>query len=198
VWGTRLRSLHLTRITFLELPQLLYSSRKLVDLQLHEFLNPWLFSPEALTDALGGMAQLRSLSLHFLPTTNHIGVFLPSRKRIVLPALTRFNFRGTTKYLEGIVTGIDAPCLGDLEATLFDEDISEFDEDDFDFDSSTLSKFIYGIEMQKSHCQADILFFEHSVSISLTQPAPTCFKLQVPCEFLPRQLFYFFHFPFQC
>ena len=57
-WGTRLHSLHLTRITFFALPQLLYSSRDLVDLQLHEVLNPWLSSPEALTDALSGMAQL--------------------------------------------------------------------------------------------------------------------------------------------
>jgi hypothetical protein len=92
--GTRLRSLHLTRVTYFALPRLLYPSRKIVDLQLHEVLSPWLSSPESLTDALSGMAQLQSLSLHFFPTTNHIGISLPSRKRVVLPALTRFNFRG--------------------------------------------------------------------------------------------------------
>ena len=64
-WGPRLRRLHLTRIAFPALLQLLHSSRNLVDLQLHEVLNPWYFSPEALTNALSGMAQLQSLSLHF-------------------------------------------------------------------------------------------------------------------------------------
>jgi hypothetical protein len=185
-WGTRLRSLHLTRITLIELPQLLYSSRELVDLQLHEVLSPWLFSPKALTDALGGMAQLRSLSLHFPPAIDHIGVVsIPSRKRVVLPLLTRLNFRGNPKYSEGIVTGIDAPRLADIEVTLFNEDVLQFG-----FDVSTLSRFVYRIEMQKSHRQADILISERSVSVSLTQPASTCFKLQVPCKFLSRQLSY--------
>ncbi|KAI9443736.1 hypothetical protein BJY52DRAFT_1216752 [Lactarius psammicola] len=77
-WGTRLRSLHLTRTASFVLPGLLYSSRNLVDLQLHEVLDPWLFSPEALTDALSGMAQLRSLSLHVL--TDRFRVSLTSRK----------------------------------------------------------------------------------------------------------------------
>jgi hypothetical protein len=71
-WGPRLRRLHLTRIAFPALLQLLYSSRNLVDLQLHEVLDPWHFSPEALTNALSGMAQLRSLSLHFLSTANYL------------------------------------------------------------------------------------------------------------------------------
>ena len=183
--GTRLRSLHLTRITFVTLPQLLYSSRNLVDLQLHEVLNPWLFSPEALTDALGGMVQLQLLSLHFLPTINHIGVLLPSAGRncVVLPALTCLNFRGITKYLEGIVTGIDAPSLGDIKATLFDEAL-------FHLDFSTLRKFIYGKETQKSPRQADIIFSERSTSVSLTQPALACFKLQVLHQFSDRYQFH--------
>jgi hypothetical protein len=187
-WGTRLRSLRLARITLFELPHLLHSSRKLVDLQLHEVLSPGLFSPETLTDALGGMAQLQSLSLYFPPTTDNIGVFIPSRKRVVLPSLTRLNLRGNLKYLDGIVTGIDAPRLGDIDVTLFDEDIFEFT-----LDVSALSKFVYGIERHKSHRQADILFSKRSVSVSLTQPAPTCFRLQVLCKFIGRQLFYISH-----
>ena len=66
-WGTRLRSLHLTRISFLELPRLLYSSKNLVDLRLHEVLYPSNFSTEILTNSFSGMTQLQLLSLHFLP-----------------------------------------------------------------------------------------------------------------------------------
>ena len=179
-WGTRLRRLHLTRIAFSALPLLLYSSRSLLDLQLHEVPNPWLSSPEVLTDALSGMAQLRSLSLRFLPTTDHIIVSLPSWKRVVFPALTRFDFRGTTKYLEDLVARIDAPRLGDIEVAFFNESSS---------DLSKLSEFIDRIEMHKSHSRADILCSEGTISISLIQPGgPTRLKFQSFCKPLASQL----------
>ena len=179
-WGTQLRRLHLTRIAFSALPLLLYSSRSLLDLQLHEVPNPWLSSPEVLTDALSGMAQLRSLSLRFLPTTDHIAVSLPSRKRVVFPALNRLNFRGTAKYLEDLVARIDAPCLGDIEVTFFNESSSDF---------SKLSELIDRIEIPKTHSRADILCSEGAISISLTQPGgPTRLKFQLFCEPLALQL----------
>jgi hypothetical protein len=55
-WGGRARlgSLHFTRIIFPGLPQLLRSSENLVYLQLHKVLDPGLFTPETLTDALSG------------------------------------------------------------------------------------------------------------------------------------------------
>ena len=173
-WGTRLRILHLTRIIFFALPQLLYSSRELIDLQLHEVLNHWLFSPEALTDALSGMPQLQSLSLHFLPTTDHIGAILLSRKRVVLPALTHLNFRGIAEYLEDLVDGIDAPHLGDIGITFFDKYIPELPK---------LIEFIDRIKIHNSHRRADILSSERVISISLLQPgAPTCHRLQLSSE----------------
>jgi hypothetical protein len=179
-WGPRLHSLHLTRIAFPALLQLLYSSGNLVDLQLHEVLDPWHFPPEALTNALSGMPQLRSLSLHFLTTNDHIGGSQPSRKLVVLPALTRLNFRGVAEYLEALVAGIDAPRLLDIEVTFFDEFIS---------DLSKLSEFIDRIKMHKSHRRAHILYSKRAISISLMQPgAPTCLKLELFCETLSEQL----------
>jgi hypothetical protein len=65
-WGHRLRTLHSTRIAFPSLPQLLLPSQDLVDLQLHEIPGVGYFSPEAFTNALCGMTQLQTLSLHFL------------------------------------------------------------------------------------------------------------------------------------
>jgi hypothetical protein len=177
----RLRSLRLTRIAFFALPQLLYSSKELVDLRLHEVLNPWLLSPQALKDALSGMAQLQLLSLHFLPTPDHIGVSLPSRKRVVLPALTRLHFQGITKYLEGLVAEIDAPRLGDIEFTFVnDESITDFSE---------LSEFIDRIEMHKSYRRAHIISSERAISISLIRPgSPTWLKFRVFCQPLALQL----------
>ena len=191
-WGPRLRSLHLTRIAYVGLPQLLYSSRKIVDLQLHEVLSPWLLSPESLTDALSGMALLQSLSLHFLPTTNHIGRHLPYGERVVLPSLTRLNFRGIAVYLEDLVSGIDAPHLSDIEITFFNESVSDF---------SKLCEFIDRIQIHKSPRRANISFSEYALSISLIQPgAPTFLKFQLFCEPLALQVSFMAricgHFPF--
>ncbi|KAH9059952.1 hypothetical protein EDB87DRAFT_680717 [Lactarius vividus] len=180
-WSTRLRSLRLTGITFFALPQLLYSSRDLVDLRLHEGLYPWQLPPEAFTKALSRMPQLRSLSLHFLYTVHYLAPPPQSGERIVLPVLSGLNFRGTADYLEGLVTRIDAPRLGGIEVTFFDKLIT---------DVSTLGKFIERTEMHKSRCQAHILSSERAISISLLRPgAPTYLKLQLLREPLGDQLF---------
>lgn len=53
--GPRFCYLHLTRIAFPTLLQLLHTSRNLVDLWLHDVLNPRHCSSEALTNTLSGM-----------------------------------------------------------------------------------------------------------------------------------------------
>ncbi|KAH9029041.1 hypothetical protein EDB84DRAFT_220520 [Lactarius hengduanensis] len=81
-WCTRLRSLHFTRVISPHSPQLLYSSRKLVDLRLHEVA----YLPlEALANALSQMTQLRALSLHFLPNASLVPS--SSGERVFLPSL---------------------------------------------------------------------------------------------------------------
>ena len=181
-WGTRLRCLKLTRIIVPLLLQLLYSSRNLVDLQLHEVFDPQKISPEVLTNTLSRMTQLRSLSLHIPFTTDRNGISPRPRKRVVLPALTSLNFRGNTKYLEDLVARIDAPRLRGIKVTFLNESI---------FDLSKLTKFIDQIEMHKSHRRADILLSERDISISLTQPgSPTNIKLQVLKQLSDSELLY--------
>ncbi|KAH9025805.1 hypothetical protein EDB84DRAFT_363990 [Lactarius hengduanensis] len=178
-WGPRLRSLHLTGIAFPVLPLLLYSSRNLVDLRLHDVLNIWHVSPSMLATALSGMPQLQSLSLHFLSAADHITFPFPSGKRIILPALTRLDLRGTNAYLESLVAGIDAPGLMHISITFFDMYI---------LDISKLREFINRIEIHKTHRRADIQSSERAISISLTQPgAPTRLELQVLCNTLRSQ-----------
>jgi hypothetical protein len=186
-WGTRLHSLHLTRITFLELPQLLYSSRNLVDLQLHEVLYPSNFTVGALTIALSGMTQLRSLSLHFFPPTDPAAyrfvMNLSSVARVALPSLTRFDFRGITNFLKELVAGIDAPRLGDIKLTFFNKFISDIS------DLSVLIEFINRIKMHKSPRRADILSFENDIIIALIQPGGlTRLRLRLSCKLLSEQL----------
>ncbi|KAI9449235.1 hypothetical protein BJY52DRAFT_270560 [Lactarius psammicola] len=124
------------------------------------------------------MAQLRLLSLH--STVYHIGVSLPSGRRVVLPSLTHFDFRGITEYLEDLVAGIDAPRLEDIKVALFDESFFHF---------SKLSEFVDRIEMHKSHRRADIKLSKNTISISLIQSgAPTRLKFRFFCEGLSKQL----------
>jgi hypothetical protein len=181
-WGPRLRTLHFTRITFPTLPQLLLSSGNLVDLQLHEVLDHWHNSPANLVNALSVMTQLQSLSLHFSSTANYITSPLSFGERIILPALTRLNYRGINAYLEGLVARIDAPGLEEIEITFFNKRI---------IGASKLSEFVDRIEeMQKPHCRADILSSESAISISLTQPgALTYLKVQVLCGTLSGQVY---------
>jgi hypothetical protein len=177
-WGPRLRRLHLTGIACPALPHLLHSSRNLVDLQLHKLQNPSHFSPETLTNALSGMAHLQSLSLHFLSTAYRLDP--PSGERVVLPVLTRLNFRGNGEYLEGLVTRIDAPRLEHIEVTILNI---------ITLHLSKLSEFIDRIEMHKSHRQAHMQSSERAISLSLIQPgAPMCLTLQLSCKRFSKQL----------
>ncbi|KAH9073607.1 hypothetical protein EDB83DRAFT_84673 [Lactarius deliciosus] len=184
-WGQRLRTLHLTKIAIPTLPELLAPSTGLVDLQLHEIPKVGYFSPEALASALSGMVQLQAISLHFLSfpcRRNFLGLPPQPGQRIVLPALTRLKYRGTSKYLDSFVARIDAPRLGDIGITFFSQPT---------MDASELGRFIERTEMRVSLSQADVRTSEHAISISFTQPsAPTRLELRIPCKQLDWQLSY--------
>ena len=180
MWGSRLRRLYSTKIAVPELLALLYSSKNLVDLHLHEVLNHFDFLPEVLMNALSGMVQLRSLSLRFLSTPSYRAPPPPYGEHVVLPVLTHFKFRGNTQYLEGLVARVDAPRLGNIEAMFFDGSIFELPE---------FIVFIGRIEMHNSYRRADILSSERAISISLTQTGiPTCLKFQLFRKSLSEQL----------
>jgi hypothetical protein len=184
-WGSRLRTLHLTGAAIPALPELLSPSKGLVDLQIHKIPDVGYFSPEAFANALSGMTQLRSLSLHFLsvtPPQNTLCLPAQPEELVVLPALACLEYRGTSMYLDSLVARIDAPHLGDINITFFCRQ---------KMDASQLGRFINRIEMQKSHNRAEILSSEHAIRISFTQPeTSTRLKLQVSCKTLARQLSY--------
>ena len=81
------------------------------------------------------------------------------------------------------MANIDSPPLGesDIEIT-FNRPI---------FNVSKIGKSINPIEIQKSYLRADILYSEHAISISFSQPLPGAHKrlqLRVSCEPLVLQL----------
>jgi hypothetical protein len=181
--GPRLRRLHLTGVAFsAPLRQLLSSSKDLVKFHLHDTENRY-SSPNALAGALSGMAHLRSLSLRFLSTANHSVKRPLSKKRVVkrnvIPSLSCLKYRGTSKYVDGLLARLNAPRLADIEFTFFNET---------QYNVSSLSEVIGRTEMWNLNRQVDILFSGQSVSISLTRSAFTCLKLQVLCEPFSQQL----------
>jgi hypothetical protein len=181
-WGPRLHRLHLTRIAIPELPQLLASSRDLVDIQLHEMPDIGYSLLSSFRSALCEMTRLRSLSLQFLPGPVFANIDLSSLPgKYVLPTLTRLKYRGASKYLDNLVAGVDSPRLLVVEIQFFDE---------IYFRARNLGKLIHQMGKQSSQRQADILFSEHHVSITLTPPVPTCqcVTLQVFCMSSLRQL----------
>ena len=182
-WGPRLRTLHLTGIAFLSFPQLLLPSQDLIDLQLHEIPGAGYFSPEEFANALSGMTQLRSLSFHLLsfPRRRSFLTLPPSPgERILLPALTRLKYRGISKYLDSLAARIDAPRLGDIEITFFNQPT---------MDASQFSRFIERTEMQTSLIRADIETSAHAISISFSNSSTsTPLRLQISCKQLDWQL----------
>ncbi|KAH9056998.1 hypothetical protein EDB87DRAFT_1146186 [Lactarius vividus] len=182
-WGRRLRTLHLTRIVFPSMLQLLSLSHDLVYIQLHEIPSAGYFSPEAFANALSRMTSLRTLSLHFLslpPRRNYLALPPASGERVVLPALTSLKYRGTSKYLDSLVARINAPRLGDLDITFFSQPT---------IDASELGRFIERTEMQMSLIKAEIQISHHAISILFTHPSPsTRLRLQISCKQLNWQL----------
>jgi hypothetical protein len=129
------------------------------------------------------MTQLRSLTLHLLSSPRRrsfLGLPPPPGERMILPALTRLQYRGTSKYLDSFVARIDAPHLADIDITLFSQPT---------MDASQLGRFIERIEMQSSLSQAEVKTTEHAISVSfINSSASTPLRLRISCKQLDWQL----------
>ena len=182
-WGSRLRTLHLTRVAIPSFPLLLSPCQDLTDLQLHEIPTSGYFSPEAFANALTRVTNLRILSLHFLsfpPRRKYLALPPSPEERVVLPALTCFKYRGTSKYLDTFVARIDAPRLGDIDITFFSQPT---------IDASQLGRFIERRKMQTSLNRAVVQISLHAISIVFfDQSTAIPLRLQIPCEHLDWQL----------
>ena len=108
----RLRSLDLWGISFPAVGKLLSSTSDLVTLSLGVIPESAYISPDAMVTTLSALTRLKTLHLIFeipqfwIDGASQRPLVSP---RVVLPALADFNFAGDCKYLENIVSRIDAP-----------------------------------------------------------------------------------------
>jgi hypothetical protein len=110
-----LRTCQLDRVAFPALPHLLLSARDLVQLSLISIPDPGYISPEEMVIILSSLISLELLDLWYhsplpRPTSRESRQQSPIT-RTVLPALTKFSFRGVSEYVEDFMAQIDAPRL---------------------------------------------------------------------------------------
>ena len=108
----RLQEIHLDSIPFPALPTLLLSTSDLIEVDLWSTPPTGYISPEAMVACLAALPRLHTFAIGFRSATSRPDqIHPPPVMRTVLPALTRFNFRGATEYLEDLVSRIDTPQL---------------------------------------------------------------------------------------
>jgi len=168
----RLQSLDLRGIPFPGIGKLLLSTRDLVTLSLGSIPSAGYILPEAMVTILSALTKLKSLHLSF--ETLEFWAHGASRRppalpRVVLPALTNFDFSGNSEYLEDIVSRIDAP-LDCIDMTFFGElasDITFFGG--LASDMPLLCDFIGRTKILEAPHRADISLSSFNARISLFQ-----------------------------
>ena len=177
-----LRALRMVGFALPAIPQLLLSANDLDFLQLEEVPSVG-YTLEALINCLPAMKQLKTLRIHFLSPASRpvlICTHRPLPGFSVLPVLNLIGFRGTSEYLESLLSGISTPLLEHLLVDFFDQRT---------FDTPQLSRFIRRTEMQRSHTRATIHSSLSGIAITLTQPgAPQRLWLRILCKQLNRQI----------
>ena len=184
----QLRRIDLDGTPFPTLPLLLLSATNLSFLRLYGIPNTGYFSPEALVAGLNAKSDLKFLEIHFLYYTSDLGRESPrprpnSPTRVLLPALTEFQFRGDNAYLESLIARIDAPTIERFGITLFEQHTFELPQ---------LAQFIDRTErLQSSPYRTSIWFWNHGFSITHYFGPPSSgptFRLEIPCHELTRQV----------
>ncbi len=172
----RLEYLGLNRIPFPGLPKLVLSAPDLVTLTLSNIPHSGYFSPEVMVVALSVLTRLDSFHLEFQsPQSRPLGESRrpPPPTRTVLSALTYFNFKGVSEYLEDIVARIDAPQLDDLNILLFHQLI---------FDIPQLTQFIGRTPNLRPPDKARVLFKGSKATVILPQISCRRLLLGISCR----------------
>jgi hypothetical protein len=181
----RLQSLELDAIPFPALPKILLSATDLVRLTLSRTPRSGYISPEAIVTGLAVMANLEYVNIGFetpFSRPDQEGQRLPPPTRITLPALTRFEFKGVSEYLETLVSRIDTPLLDSIQITFFQQLI---------FDTPQLAQFMRRATRFQALNEAHVSFNYCGVRVGyLPQPEFVDEKsgLEISCDTLDWQL----------
>jgi len=165
------------------------STTDLTFLRLYEIPNTGYFSADALVAGLDAKPKLKFLEISFRHPISNLGqesspLRPHSPTRVVLPALTEFQFRGDNAYLENLIARIDAPNIEQFGITLFDQPTFELPQ---------LAEFIGRTERMESspHRTSIWLLWERGFSITHYFGHPssgTTFRLEISCDELARQV----------
>ena len=154
-----LESLEFGYIPFPGLPKLLLSTTHLRFLRLN-IPRSGTISPDAMVTILSTLTSLKSLTLDI---TSHRSFpdratqRSPPSTRTVLPALTFFQFRGVSKYLDDLVARIDTPQLNELSITVFN---------DPEFDAPQFIQFVNRTPMLRALEEAHVTFSPGSAHVT--------------------------------
>jgi len=169
----RLRHLELEGVPFPGLPKLLLSATDLVSLRISVIPHSGYISPEAIVRCLSTLTRLEELALGFKSPLSR-----PVRRphpltRSVLPALTDFEFKGVSEYLEDLVARIDAPLLDRLGIRFFHQLI---------FDTPQLAQFVARTPNIQPPVEAHIFFSDSYVEVTSPQTLSRRFSLRINCR----------------
>ena len=161
----RLQSLEFRGIPFPfpALGKLLLSATDLVALRLWDVPYSGYISPEQIVTSLSALSMLQILSIRFRCPRSRADrerQHLSPLKRLVLPSLTEFYFKGDSEYLEGIVGRIDAPALDWITIDFFNQLVSE---------TPLLRDFLCRTAVFQEPHQADVFFSESTIKFMLSQ-----------------------------
>jgi hypothetical protein len=157
--SSHLRSVSLSGISFPELPKILSSCTNLVSLGLSAIPYTGYISPEAIFTALCVDQARKILSVNQISGNWQGGAMPTLPARIVLSALSHFWFKGGSKYLEDLVSRIDAPLLDHLGGTFLNQII---------FDTSRLLRFIRRIPKSQTADKVHMIFDHHEFWIEFS------------------------------
>jgi len=163
----------LSGIPFPGLPKLLLSATHLSYLYLTGIPHSGYISPEAMAALLSMLSNLKGLSLHFSSPQSCPGWEsrrLSPPKRSVIPALNHLSFRGVIEYFEDLVTYIDAPQLGSMRITFFNQ---------IDFIGPRFAQFISRTQTLKKH-GLHVEFYSSSARVQLPS-SPYISEIEISC-----------------
>ncbi|KAH9160962.1 hypothetical protein EDB89DRAFT_816574 [Lactarius sanguifluus] len=123
----RLQTVYMSRVPFPAAPTLFSSAHDLVNIRLCDIPPTGYIPPEAMVASLAVLPRLKFLTFEFVK-----GMTYPDRMRLlpitrtVLPALTRFYFKGLSGYFEDFVAQIDVPQLDCLRIVYLEQEFTYF------------------------------------------------------------------------
>jgi hypothetical protein len=161
----RLRKISLEGTPFPGLGKLLLSTSDLVSLLLFRIPHSGYIPPESMVASLSALTRLEAFCLEFRSPRSRAD---REHRRptplgcVVIPALTRLQFKGDSEYLEDIVSRIDAPLLRRIYIRFFNQLV---------LNTPQLRYFIGRAENFKALHHAEVPFHEDHVGITLVPNA---------------------------